>query len=496
MFKDKPLRPKVNYNAILIVCILGANVIAVLAFSSYCSTSGRVAQDESSRRDLMGTTGTILDNSLSTSVNHLLLHLNDSRQDIRSVIREMIRMRQEVQELREKTEVLTARIAQLTEDDSSNRDSMHNRVNERVKEVIDQMAEEDEGNNPWMQWAKGKMPKELQEYTALRKLPLGWNPALGSDTNVASVGHGCAYNKDDMAAYMNYEVGKDCPEDEPLQQKLVLKGCEPLPRRRCFARKPPNSSEPVPWPESMWTVPDDNNILWTAYRCKSFQCLNERAKLKVFEDCLDCFDLNGREKHRWFDNPGSLDFLITEVLKLKPPGTIRIGLDIGGGTASFAARMRENNVTIVTSTLNLAGPFNNFIAQRGLVPLFLTISQRLPFFDNTLDIVHSMHVLSNWIPTETLEFLLYDIDRVLRPGGLFWVDHFFCVESQLELYVSMIDKLGYTKHKWHVGKKLDRGPEFNESYTDGSLINSSASWCFLSTEIHGDKNPGHAKLRA
>ncbi|KAL2622095.1 hypothetical protein R1flu_002300 [Riccia fluitans] len=466
MFKGKPLRPKVNHNAILIVSILGANIVALLAFSRYCyNPESPVARDEPEKRDLKAATTAVSADSISTSFHHLMLLMNDSRKDMRSVFSELIRMRQEVQELRERTEVLTARIAELTEKEDSKSVS----ITERVKEVLEQMAEEEDANNPWMQWAKGQIPKELQEYTALRKLPLGWNPALGSGTNVASVGHGCAYSKDDLAKYMEYEVGKECPDDEPLQQKLILKGCEPLPRRRCFARKPTNSTEPVPWPQSMWTVPDDSNILWNAYHCKSFQCLNERAKLKVFEDCLDCFDLDGREKHRWVDNAGSLDFLITEVLKLKPRGTIRIGLDIGGGTGSFAARMREHNVTIVTSTLNLAGPFNNFIAQRGLLPLFLTISQRLPFFDNTLDLVHSMHVLSNWIPNETLEFLLYDIDRVLRPGGLFWVDHFFCVESQLDLYVSMIDKLGYTRHRWHVGKKLDRGPEFNERYISALL---------------------------
>jgi len=193
----------------------------------------------------------------------------------------------------------------------------------------------------------------------------------------------------------------------------------------------------------------------------------------VFADCLDCFDLQGREKHRWVRvSPSSIDFTIEEVLLLatKNNGSVRIGLDIGGGTGTFAARMSEYNVTIITSTLNLGGPFNNFIAHRGLMPLFVSIAQRLPFWDNTLDMVHSMHVLSNWIPTETLSFIIYDIDRVLRPGGLFWLDHFFCIRPQLEeVYIPMIQHLGYTKLKWEIGNKLDRGALLQEVYLSALL---------------------------
>ncbi|KAI5058654.1 hypothetical protein GOP47_0026824 [Adiantum capillus-veneris] len=130
-------------------------------------------------------------------------------------------------------------------------------------------------------------------------------------------------------------------------------------------------------------------------------------------------------------------------------GGIRIGLDIGGGGG-----------TIVTTTMNLNGPFNNFMALRGVVPLYITIAQRLPFFDNTLDIVHSMHVLGHWIPLETFQFLLFDIDKVLRPGGLFWLDRFFCRKSHFEeVYVPLIHSLGFHTRKWVTGRKVDRETE-------------------------------------
>ncbi|URE44874.1 hypothetical protein MUK42_15158 [Musa troglodytarum] len=131
--------------------------------------------------------------------------------------------------------------------------------------------------------------------------------------------------------------------------------------------------------------------------------------------------------------------------------------------------MRERNVTIVSTTMNLNGPFSSFMAARGVVPLYLSVSQRLPFFDNTLDLVHSMHVLSNWIPTTLLHFTLFDIYRVLRPGGLFWLDHFFFVEPQMGEYVPVIDCVGFKKLRWEVGRKLDRGPELREMYISALL---------------------------
>ncbi|KAL7235566.1 hypothetical protein ACSBR1_018956 [Camellia fascicularis] len=96
---------------------------------------------------------------------------------------------------------------------------------------------------------------------------------------------------------------------------------------------------------------------------------------------------SGREKARWLFDKG-LDYGIEQVLGLKRRGTIRIGLDMGNGTGTFAARMKERNVTIITTSINLDGPFTSFIALHGLISMHLSVSQRLPFFENTLDIVH------------------------------------------------------------------------------------------------------------
>lgn len=264
------------------------------------------------------------------------------------------------------------------------------------------------------------LPAEFLALTSPQKLPFGFNRNMDSDKIIPPVASSCTRFTDELRHYMSYEVNGSCPDDELLSQKLLLKGCEPLPRRRCRPAAPKEYVEPYPLPYSLWTTPSDSSVVWTAYTCKNYTCLINRKNQKGFDDCKDCFDLEGREKTRWTatrSNPASLDFSIDEVLAL-----------------------------------------------------YMSISQRLPFFDNTLDIVHSMHVLSNWIPTTLLHFLFFDIYRVLRPGGLFWLDHFFCVGEQLEqVYAPLIESIGFNKVKWIVGRKLDRGPELREMYLSALL---------------------------
>lgn len=317
---------------------------------------------------------------------------------------------------------------------------------------------------------RDELSGELKLAVGPHKLPFGFTPNLGSDELYPSLGGACRNFPDELAQYMTYEVSGECPSDDVIAQRLLLKGCEPLPRRRCHPKSPKNYAGPVPFPDSLWTIPPDTSISWDPYTCKNYTCLVNRGKAKGNYDCKDCFDLGGREKTRWMYDTDSIAFGIDAVLAMRPPGTIRIGLDIGGGSGTFAARMRERNVTIVTSTMNFDGPFNSFIASRGLISMHISIAHRLPFFENTLDIVHSMHVLSNWIPDMVLEFALFDIYRVLRPGGLFWLDHFFCFGTQLNAtYVPMFDRIGFRKVRWSAGRKLDKGVERNEWYISALL---------------------------
>nr|KAJ0217003.1 hypothetical protein LSAT_V11C300126990 [Lactuca sativa] len=235
------------------------------------------------------------------------------------------------------------------------------------------------------------LPPEFLAFTSPKHLPFGMNSNFDSDKLYPPVGSPCTLFQE-LKNYMSYPVNGSCPDDELLAQKLLLKGCEPLPRRRCRPPSLPDYTEPYPLPKSFWSTPPDSSVIWTAYTCKNYSCLINRShNQKHFDDCKDCFDLEGREKTRWvIKGKTGTDFSIDEALAMKKHGTIRIGLDIGGGVGTFAVRMMERNITIVTTSMNLNGPFNSFIASRGVVPM------------------------------------------VLRPGGLFWLDHFFCVGEELE----------------------------------------------------------------
>ncbi|KAI3975172.1 hypothetical protein MKX01_020573 [Papaver californicum] len=163
---------------------------------------------------------------------------------------------------------------------------------------------------------------------------LGKKNFMGANGTFTSIGHACFSMKSDLQEYMDYD------------------------------RAPKLYYKPYPINESLWKLPDDCNVRWSGYRCKNFTCLASSASKKGFFKCADCFNLTHHEMPRWIQ-PVALDprlnttadFLIPEVLKIKP-GEIRIGLDFSAGTGSFAARMREFNVTIVTATINFGAPFS------------------------------------------------------------------------------------------------------------------------------------------
>uniref|UniRef100_A0A6V7QUU8 Methyltransferase type 11 domain-containing protein n=1 Tax=Ananas comosus var. bracteatus TaxID=296719 RepID=A0A6V7QUU8_ANACO len=247
--------------------------------------------------------------------------------------------------------------------------------------------------------------EEIRKYARIKPSRLGKQNFMGANGTFTSIGHACFAMKEELEEYMDYDVGDFCKDDWRQAQRLMVHGCDPLPRRRCFSRAPKLYAKPFPINESMWKLPDDRNVRWSQYRCKNFACLAKNATKKGF-----------------FKS----DFLIKEVLQLKP-GEIRIGLDFSVGTGTFAARMREFNVTIVSATINLGAPFNEMIALRGLVPIYLTINQRLPFFDNTLDIIHTTS--------------------------------FFCAKEDLGDYLEAFKILRYKKHKWVIVPKMDKDGE-------------------------------------
>ncbi|GJP42125.1 hypothetical protein CLOM_g1724 [Closterium sp. NIES-68] len=244
----------------------------------------------------------------------------------------------------------------------------------------------------------------------------------------------CKASDEELSRFMNYTEKEFCPDDWSFVQQLIFdRGCHSLPRRRCFAANFTGFQNPVPFPNSMWNESAlmDTNVNWEQHTCKSWECL--KSGPGQVNDCKDCFNLEV-EKTRW---KGGIRGTISmeEVFHLTN-NTLRIGLDIGGGSGSFAARMQEFNCTVLTTGKNWASPkeknsteptgvpYMEAVAARGLVPLYLPFSARLPFYDNTIDVIHTGTSIND-VDFEEFEEMFYDWDRVLRPGGVIWFDLFY-----------------------------------------------------------------------
>ncbi|XP_073279061.1 probable methyltransferase At1g29790 [Primulina huaijiensis] len=294
--------------------------------------------------------------------------------------------------------------------------------------------------------------EELKKYITPKENRVGTINLYETEKIYSTMGYGCVSMKKELEEYMDYEIGSNCKDDWNLGQTLMIQGCDPLPRRRCLAKASKLYLKPYSINESLWRMPEVRNVRWSNYQCKNFECLAINNTKHDYSPCTGCFDM-AKEKLKWINHTAQpIYFVIKDVLALKP-GEIRIGLDFSIGTGTFAARMREQDVTIVSMAMNLGAPFNEMIALRGLIPLYVTLNQRLPFFDNTMDLIHTKGVLDGWTDLQSLDFVMFDLDRVLRPGGLLWIDGFFCKRKDLDEYLFLFLQFGYRKHMWAVAPK-------------------------------------------
>lgn len=272
------------------------------------------------------------------------------------------------------------------------------------------------------------LPPELLLFLSPHALPLGRDARTGLTHMPASVAHACFRSPSTLAllsAFASYAPYAVCPRNATLPHRLISKACEPLPRRRCLSRGP-------------------------------------RAALPASN--------MGVDSRRWVKPRHDHEFLIDDVLHLAAGGggKIRIGFDVAGGAANFAARMRERGVTIYTTVLDNAGkPMNEFVAARGLFPLLLSPAHRFPFYDGVFDLVHvgttalaegGSPALGQAGTEEALEFFMFDVDRVLHAGGLLWIDSYMChSDERRQVLVRLIGRFGYKKLKWVMGEKAGTG---------------------------------------
>lgn len=267
--------------------------------------------------------------------------------------------------------------------------------------------------------------------------------------HISPIASACRDHPDLLHRYMNYTSFSLCPSDSDLSEALMLRGCHPLPRRRCFSPTLPKTPSSLPSNPFSSSLPD-SAILWSTYSCKSFTCLNRYNENLGFDMKI--------ESTKFLTPKSDLDITIPQLLHIAKNSlsVIRLALDIGGGTGTFAARMKLHNITVVTTTMNLRAPYSEVTALRGLIPLHIPLQQRFPVFDGVVDLVRCGHAVNRWIPVAVMEFLFYDVDRVLRGGGYFWLDHFFSKGAHLErIYTPLIGKLGYKKVKWSMSNKTD-----------------------------------------
>ncbi|KAE8683115.1 60S ribosomal protein L18a-1-like [Hibiscus syriacus] len=222
---------------------------------------------------------------------------------------------------------------------------------------------------------------------------------------------------------------------------LILNGGHPLPRRRCFSKTPSKPTSSLLLNPFPITLPDPS-VIWNRYSFKSFACLlqnNPRG-----------FDPN-TQRSSLLKYASELDLPVNRFMQLAKSANsvIRLSIDIGGGTRTFAALMKIfYNVTMLTTTMNVNAPYNEVVAARGLLLVHVPLQQRLPVFDGTMDLIRCGRAVNRWIPSTVMEFMFYDMDRVLRGGGYLWVDRFFSKEVDLEkVYEPMIGKLGYKRVK-------------------------------------------------
>ncbi|XP_057718047.1 probable methyltransferase At1g29790 [Arachis stenosperma] len=208
-----------------------------------------------------------------------------------------------------------------------------------------------------------------------------------------------------------------------------------LPNRAAQTLIPSPSS---PFPSSL----PDFSVIWDHYPCKSFNCFHRQNPNLGFNPSFDSSKFTTYKTD--LDLPISQLFQIAKSTK----SVIRLGFDVGGGTGSFAATTKLRNMTVVTTTMRMGVPYSEAVALRGLVPLHVPLQQRLPVFDGVVDLVRCGCAVNRWIPVTMMEFLLFDVDRVLRGGGYLWIDRFFSKGVDLEkLYAPLIGKLGYKKVK-------------------------------------------------
>ncbi|KAL6616316.1 hypothetical protein ACP70R_038586 [Stipagrostis hirtigluma subsp. patula] len=197
----------------------------------------------------------------------------------------------------------------------------------------------------------------------------------------------------------------------------------PTPRPRCLVPLPPRYRRPVPWPRSRDMVRTPACLLrapWIWYNNVPHPKLVEYKK-----------DQNWvRKSGNYFVFPGGgtqfktgvtayIRFIEQIMPNIQWGIHTRTVLDVGCGVASFGGYLLDRNVI----TMSLAPKDEHeaqiqFALERG-IPAFLAVigTQKLPFPDNSFDVIHCARCRVHWYADGGKPLL--ELNRVLRPGGYY-----------------------------------------------------------------------------
>ncbi|ONM36715.1 putative methyltransferase PMT23 [Zea mays] len=203
--------------------------------------------------------------------------------------------------------------------------------------------------------------------------------------------------------------------------------CPTDPRPRCLVPLPERYRRPVPWPRSRDMVRTPA-LLASSRKIFSLIWYNNVPHPKLVEYKKDQNWV--RKSGNYFVFPGggtqfkngvaSYIKFIEQILPNIQWGIhTRTVLDVGCGVASFGGYLLDRNViTMSVAPKDEHEAQIQFALERG-IPAFLAVigTQKLPFPDNSFDVIHCARCRVHWYADGGKPLL--ELNRVLRPGGYY-----------------------------------------------------------------------------
>jgi len=216
-------------------------------------------------------------------------------------------------------------------------------------------------------------------------------------------------------AHGQYVTDDPCPnvllESTAAFRTAFVPDCGPLKQRACISNHPPHYIPPMPSFRS--NPPEENvNLNTTDAKYTSFDALAARPK----GDCAKCWQFVS-ETHRWRTYINTIERILSTTFWHNP--LYRTVLDIGAGTGGFLAEITRRGVAgigIVRDWQHV--PYMQTAAARGIITLYSDFRNTMPFSNDAFDVLHCARLFNVIQDTRSISNMLYEWDRVVRPGGL------------------------------------------------------------------------------